>query len=55
MEENKLLKLTEETIERTIKDDLTTANLDIVFKYRFFLLYVIHCVRKNNFLKGVTH
>lgn len=32
LEENKLLKLTEETIERTIKDGLTTANLDIVYK-----------------------
>ena len=32
MKENRLLKLTEETIERTIKDGLTTANLDIVYK-----------------------
>lgn len=30
--QSKLLKLTEETIERTIKDGLTTANLDIVYK-----------------------
>jgi len=30
--ESKLLKLTEETIERTIKDGLTTNNLDIVLK-----------------------
>ena len=32
MEESKLLKLTEETLERTIKDGLTTNNLDIVYK-----------------------
>lgn len=30
--QSKLLKLTEETIERTIKDGLTTNNLDIVLK-----------------------
>lgn len=30
--DSKLLKLTEETIERTIKDGLTTNNLDIVLK-----------------------
>lgn len=30
--DSKLLKLTEETIERTIKDGLTTNNLDIVYK-----------------------
>lgn len=30
--QSKLLKLTEETIERTIKDGLTTNNLDIVYK-----------------------
>ena len=31
-EDSKLLKLTEETLERTIKDGLTTGNLDIVYK-----------------------
>ena len=31
-EGSKLLKLTEETLERTIKDGLTTSNLDIVYK-----------------------
>ena len=30
--EEKVSKLTEETIERTIKDGLTTSNLDIVYK-----------------------
>ena len=32
MENSNLLKLTEETLERTIKDGLTTNNLDIVYK-----------------------
>jgi len=31
-EKSNLLRLTEETIERTIKDGLTTNNLDIVYK-----------------------
>lgn len=31
-EKSRLLKLTEETIERTIKDGLTTNNLDVVYK-----------------------
>ena len=31
-EKSRLLRLTEETIERTIKDGLTTGNLDIVYK-----------------------
>ena len=31
-EKSRLLRLTEETIERTIKDGLTTNNLDIVYK-----------------------
>ena len=31
-EKSRLLKLTEETMERTIKDGLTTNNLDVVYK-----------------------
>ena len=32
MEESNLLKLAEEAIERTVKDGLTTNNLDVVYK-----------------------
>ena len=32
MEESKLLKMAEEAIERTVKDGLTTNNLDVVYK-----------------------
>ena len=32
MEESNLLKMTEEAIERTVKDGLTTNNLDVVYK-----------------------
>jgi len=32
LEESNLLKMTEEAIERTVKDGLTTNNLDVVYK-----------------------
>ena len=41
--EDKMLKLVEETLERTIKDGLTTNNLDIVYK----LSKIKHMVKED--------
>ena len=48
MEENKLLKLTEEAIERTVKDGLTTSNLDVVYK----LAKIKHMAKEDENMYG---